>query len=139
VVLVDVDAFRIASLLPVAAGSSVTVRRTKRATGGPFLAGPVPMWWLARAYRAGAAAQAVGLALWHARGLQRGRAGSIKVNAATRRPMGLSHDQARRGVHALEAAGLVQVRRGGRGRCAEVALVAVQPPHECSAVTGEAS
>jgi predicted ArsR family transcriptional regulator len=37
--------------------------------------------------------------------------------------MGLTRDQARRGVHALERAGLLEVRRGGRGRCAEVTIV----------------
>jgi hypothetical protein len=37
--------------------------------------------------------------------------------------MGLTHDQARRGVHALKAAGLVRVHRGGRGRCAEVTII----------------
>ena len=85
------------------------------------------MWWLARAYRLGAAALAVGLALWHAQGMRRGRSGPIKVNAATRRPMGLSHDQARRGVHALEAAGLVAIERGGRGRCAVVTIDTAEP------------
>jgi predicted ArsR family transcriptional regulator len=53
--------------------------------------------------------------------------------------MGLTPDQARRGVHALERAGLLEVRRGGRGRCAEVTIVAVQEPTECSAGTGELS
>jgi hypothetical protein len=81
------------------------------------------MWWLARAYQLGAAAQAVGLALWHARGMQRGRSGRIKVNAALRRPMGLSKDQARRGVHSLHSDGLVDIHIGGRGRCMEVSII----------------
>ena len=117
----DVETFRMNTHTPFVVGS--TTSRRKRSTREPFLAGPIPMWWLAEAYRRGAAAQAVGLALWHARGLQRGRPGPIKVNAGTRRPMGLSPDQARRGVRSLEAAGLVTVQRGGRGRCAVVAIV----------------
>ena len=105
--------------LPAIVGP-ITGRRKKT---DPFLAGPVPMWWLARAYRLGAAALAVGLALRHAQRMRRGRSGPIKVNAATRRPMGLSHDQARRGVHSLHGDRLVTIQVGGRGRCMEVEIV----------------
>jgi hypothetical protein len=38
--------------------------------------------------------------------------------------MGLSHDQARRGVHALHGDRLVTIHVGGRGRCMEVTIVA---------------
>ena len=44
----DVDAFRLEMPLPAIAGPT-TGRRKKGATTDPFLAGPVPMWWLARA------------------------------------------------------------------------------------------
>lgn len=84
------------------------------------------MWWLAGAYRLGAPALAVGLALWHARRMQKGRSGHIKVNEAVRRSIGLSPDQARRGVHALHGAGLVNIHVGGRGRCAQVEIITVQ-------------
>ena len=117
----DVDAFRMEMPLPAIVGP-VTGRRKKGVTTDPFLAGPVPMWWLARAYRLGAAALAIGLALWHTQRMQRGRPGPIKVNAATRRPMGLSHDQARRGIHSLHGDGLVDIHVGGRGRCMEVEI-----------------
>jgi len=117
----DIDAYRISAALPSSGGSAPTPRR--RLTKAAFLAGPVPMWWLARAYRIGAAAQAVGLALWHASRMKRDRSAPIKVNSAVRRPMGLSQDQARRGLQALAEAGLVVFHRGGRGRCAEVTLV----------------
>ena len=117
----DVDAFRL-EMPPPAIADPITGRRKKGATTDPFLAGPVPMWWLARAYRLGAAALAVGLALWHAQRMQRGRLSRIKVNAATRRPMGLSQDQARRGIHSLHGDGLVDIHVGGRGRCMEVEI-----------------
>jgi hypothetical protein len=117
----DVDAFRMEMPLPAIIGP-VTGRRKKGVTTDPFLAGPVPMWWLARAYRLGSAALAIGLALWHTQRMQRGRPGPIKVNAATRRPMGLSHDQARRGIHSLHGDGLVDIHVGGRGRCMEVEI-----------------
>jgi len=81
------------------------------------------MAWLARANAAGKAALATGNALWFKRGLQKGKTAPIRVDASLRRSMGLTHDQARRGVHALEAVGLVQVHRGGRGRCAEVTII----------------
>lgn len=119
----DVDAYRMEMPLPTVVGP-ITGRRKKGATTDPFLAGPVPMWWLARAYRLGAAALAVGLALWHAQRMRGGRSGPIKVNAATRRPMGLSHDQARRGVHSLHGDRLVTIHVGGRGRCMDVEIIA---------------
>lgn len=119
----DVDAYRMEMPTPTVVGP-ITGRRKKGAMTDPFLAGPVPMWWLARAYRLGAAALAVGLALWHAQRMRRKRSGPIKVNAATRRPMGLSHDQARRGVHALHGDRLVAIRVGGRGRCMDVEIIA---------------
>ena len=125
--VMDVDAYRIKTPLPAIVGP-ITGRRKKGATTDPFLAGPVPMWWLERAYRLGAAALAVGLALWHAQRMRRGRSGPIKVNAATRRPMGLSHDQARRGVHALHGDRLVTIHVGGRGRCMEVEIVSRRLP-----------
>jgi hypothetical protein len=37
--------------------------------------------------------------------------------------MGLSHDQARRGIHSLHGDGLVDIHVGGRGRCMEVEIV----------------
>ena len=129
----DIDAFRLNTPLPATVGS-VTGRRRKGPTTDPFLAGPVPMWWLVRAYRLGAAPLAVGLALWHARGLRRGQPGGIKVNAATRRRMGLSKDQARRGVHALHGDRLVTIPVGGRGRCMEVEINT--NPKEPSVPTG---
>ena len=131
----DPDNFRLNQPLPAA----VPARPRRRSPRQLYLGGQPPMAWLARAHTAGKAALATGIALWFKRGLQGGKNAPIRVDSSLRRSMGLTPDQARRGVHALEAAGLVQVHRGGRGRCAEVTLVAVQPPHECSAVTGEAS
>jgi len=81
------------------------------------------MAWLARAHTAGKAALATGAALWFKRGLQGGKNAPIRVDSSLRRSMGLTYDQARRGVHALEVAGLVRVRRGGRGRCAELMII----------------
>jgi hypothetical protein len=81
------------------------------------------MWWLQRAAMNGKAALMAGLAIWFKHGVQKDRTAEVRVDASLRRSMGLSQDQARRGVHALEAEGLVKIQLGGRGRCAVVRIV----------------
>jgi hypothetical protein len=109
--------------LPGALSAMVPASPRRRSRPQHYLGGKPPMAWLSRAHTAGKAALATGTALWFKRGLQGGKNAPIRVDSSLRRSMGLTHDQARRGVHALEAAGLVQVHRGGRGRCAEVTIV----------------
>ena len=116
---VDPDRLRLPGALPVV----VPANPRRRSRPQHYLGGKPPMAWLSRAHTAGKAALATGTALWFKRGLQGGKTAPIRVDASLRKSMGLTHDQARRGVHALEAAGLVQVHRGGRGRCAEVTIV----------------
>ena len=116
----DLDIFR-------ASGPPPAVTETKASRvglpGQTYLGSKPPMWWLCRSHTLGKAALATGLALWFSFGLRKGRPGPITVNSAIRRQMGLSKDQARRGVHALKKAKLVRVSRGGRGRCAMVEIV----------------
>lgn len=95
----------------------------RRRSQEPFLRGPVPMPWLAQAQTLTLAAMGVALALWFQRGVRR-HGGPVKVTSAVRRHMGLSNDQARRGIQALATAGLLRVWKGGRGRCAVVQIVA---------------
>jgi hypothetical protein len=100
-------------------------RKTKKLrTSLPFLRGPVPLGWLAAAHAAGGSALAVGVALWFQRGV-RGDVSPVKVTSAVRRRLELSQDQSRRGLAALESAGLARVVKGGRGRCAVVEIVAI--------------
>ena len=116
----EFDSFRAGSLaeLPTA-----PTRKTKRPRSlQPFLRGPIPMEWLARAHAAGGSAVAVGLALWFVRGVC-GKAGPVKLTSAVRRRLGLTPDQARRGIPALEDAGLVAIVKGGRGRCPVVEIL----------------
>jgi hypothetical protein len=115
----DLETFRADGTVPIV--EAVKPRR-KRAVQ-VYLGGKPPMWWLQRAAAKGKAALMAGLALWFKHGVQGGRTSPIRVDASLRRSMGLSHDQARRGVHALDAVGLVTIERGGRGRCAVVTLV----------------
>lgn len=115
----DPDSFRLNGPLPAVVPASPRRRNPPQ----HYLGGKPPMVWLSRAHTAGKAALATGTALWFKRGLQKGKTNPIRVDASLRKSMGLTHDQARRGVHALEAAGLVQVHRGGRGRCTEVTII----------------
>jgi hypothetical protein len=124
---VNIDAFRLVSAPAVVAAVSARPVRRRDET---FLAGGAPMGWLARANALSKAALATGVALWFAYGLRRGRPGPIKLNAAVRKQMGLSNDQARRGLHDLAREGLVVVLRGGRGRCTELEIVTARPDWE---------
>lgn len=117
---VNLEAFHLAA---APAASAAVPARPARRRDETFLAGGAPMWWLARANTISKAALATGLALWFAYGLRRGRPGPITLNAAVRKQMGLSNDQASRGLHDLARDGLVVVPRGGRGRCAEVEII----------------
>ena len=114
----DTDSLRLTGALPVV----VPANPRRGSCPQHYLGGKPPMEWLSRANAVGKAALATGIALWFKRGLQRDKTASIRVDASLRKSMALTHDQARRGVQALEAAGLVTVQRGGRGRCAVVAI-----------------
>lgn len=90
--------------------------------GQLFLRGPVPWAWLAAAAALPGQALAVGLAVWHRRGCEN----SPTVKVSLRRLgqlLGVSEPVARRGLRALEAAGLVAADRRP-GRAARVTLLA---------------
>ncbi len=116
---VDLETFRASVPVPVVHAATPRLKRA----GLAYLGGKPPMWWLQRAAMNGKAALMAGLAIWFKHGVQKDRTAEIRVDASLRRSMGLSQDQARRGVHALEAEGLVKIQLGGRGRCAVVRIV----------------
>lgn len=89
----------------------------------PFLRGPIPLWWLARAADVCSAGLSVGLCLWFMRGVMKS-GGPIKVSRAVLRKLNLSRDQSRRGLQALEKAGLVKFVVSGRGHCPVVEILA---------------
>lgn len=97
--------------------------KTKPATG-QFIKGPVPLQWVRQAFQLSKPALGVGLTLWLLRGIQHGSA-QLRIDRSFRNRLGLSADQARRGAHALERAGLVKVTTQGRGRCLVVQLAEV--------------
>jgi hypothetical protein len=88
----------------------------------PFLRGPVPLWWLARAADTCAAALSVGVCLWFMRGVMK-QAAPIKVTRSVLRRLNLSRDQSGRGLRALEKAGLIRFVVSGRGRCPVVEIL----------------
>lgn len=102
--------------------------RTRRATTGEFLRGPVPMAWLRHAVELGSAAVSAGIALWFVAGMSR----STEVEATHARlgrSIGVSPRTIMRGVEALEGAGLIRVvHRVGRGS----RVVLVKTPNRVS-------
>jgi len=113
----DIDQFR--------AKREGTPRPTKRQqpsryqAGEWFLKGPIPGAWLARAARLSFRALRAGLALWYLAGVRRTHV--VKPTRDTWQRFGLSPDAARRGLTALEEAGLVDVDRHP-GRCPVVTI-----------------
>ena len=100
---------------------SAPSKRKSRRTD-PFLRGPIPMEWLSSASALCKSALPVGLALWFLRGVM-GKHCPVKFTSAARRSMRLTREQSRRGIPALEAAGLLRVVKGGRGRCTVVEII----------------
>ena len=80
------------------------------------------MAWLTAAQGLCKSAMGIAIALWFVRGVS-GKTGSLKVTRAVKRHMGLTDDQSQRGIRALEAAGLLRVCKGGRGRCPVVEIL----------------
>ncbi len=90
-----------------------------------FVKGPIPGDWLEQAAAQPGKALHVALALWYLAGLQK----SDQVTL-TRKPLRLFSvlpDSGRRGLAALEKAGLVQVNRRN-GRCPRVTILGKLPP-----------
>jgi len=87
-----------------------------------FLRGPIPWRWLEMAARLPGRALAVGIVLWHLVGLR--RHWTVRLSPSKTRSLGLSPRVTRRGLKALEGAGLVAVDRH-RGRSPEVTVLNV--------------
>ncbi len=94
----------------------------RRLWAEPFLRGPIPLAWLAKAAQLRKPALPAGLALWFVRGVTN-NTGPIRVSAAIRKRVGLSAGQMLRGLRALEGAGLARFVKEGRGRCPVVEIV----------------
>ena len=120
--MADIESFRARTPAELPTGPLAGRQKVRRAITEPFLRGPIPLAWLARAHRAGGSAMAVGLSLWFVRGVS-GKRGPVKVDSSTRRRFELTRDQTGYGLRALEAAGLVGYVKKGRGHCAVVEIL----------------
>ena len=90
-------------LLP--SGVNVDPRHGSRQTG-PFLRGPVPMSWIAKAYEvAGGSGLMLGLSLWWVSGMTKSRTFSVNIR---RLEVGQSLRCKWRALKALEDAGLIR-------------------------------
>jgi hypothetical protein len=85
-----------------------------------FLKGPIPGDWLHRAAILPGRALHVALALWYLAGLEKRQ--NVRITARVLDRFGVSRYAGRRGLAALEYAGLVNVKRH-KGRCPIVTLL----------------
>lgn len=108
----------------------------QRKSKSPFIKGPLCREWVVRATALTNSAIKVGLALWFKVGVEKddflraGRAESseIRVDRGVKRRFQISPPQLSRGLHALKAAGLIRIVKGGVGRCPVVVIVNIQIP-----------
>jgi hypothetical protein len=112
-----------------AAGPPVRVRPPSRpprhVAGEKFLKGPIPWAWLATAIALPGRALAVGLVVWFEAGCKNSRTVSVTLPRFGR--AGLPEGVARRGLKALEGAGLIAIDRP-RGRGLRVTILAGPRP-----------
>lgn len=113
----DVDKFR---LNPTTTATAASRRVPRHKAGEWFIKGPLPGSWIGRAARLPGRALHVGLVLWYLAGVGRGR--RIKPSWQVWELFGLSPYAGRRGLAALEQAGLVDVVRAP-GCCPEVTIL----------------
>jgi len=79
------------------------------AAAEPFLKGPIPMWWIAKAAHLPGKTLAVGMAIWWLRGMAQDK--PFKLTQKALDTLAVSPDAAYDGLRRLEAAGLVKVTR----------------------------
>lgn len=109
----DGDALHHAALPP-------STRRPRRKGREPFLTGPIPWQWITRAGSLPSSALQVGLVLWREAKMKRNRTVHFCLKHLS--VFGKSHQIARRGLWALEAAKLVSIREDS-GMCHDVTIL----------------
>jgi hypothetical protein len=126
----DADRFRIphsarampGGVIPLTPPPPRRPRIPRHKAGELFLRGPIPWRWVQAAARLPGRALAVGCVLWHLIGLR--KCHMVRLSPSKTRSLGLSPRVARRGLKALEEAGLVAVDRH-RGRSPDVTVLDV--------------
>jgi hypothetical protein len=77
--------------------------------GEKFLKGPIPLIWLTNAAKLPGRALHVGISLWYLSGLKKTH--EVKLTNVVLAKFGVKKDAKRRGLEALEEAGLVSIKR----------------------------
>jgi len=119
--LPNADRLRLTNAPPLKPRPPSRPPRPKR--GDRFLKGPIPWNWLCNALSLRGRAGAVGVALWFRAGIARSR--TVSISYRDLEEMGVNRYAARRGLRALEAAGLVSIERRP-GRAPEVTILDAQ-------------
>jgi hypothetical protein len=115
----DPDRLRLPPAAPADRPAGPAAKPPRHRAGEPFLKGPIPWTWLAAAAGLPGKALAVGLVVWREAGCRGVRTVPLRLGAVAR--LGMHPDTAKRGLRALERAGLVAVRRRP-GRCPDVTI-----------------
>lgn len=110
------------------------VGKEKNQCCDPFIKGPLCREWLVRASILQKTALRVGLALYFKAGVRkddfirgkRAESKPIKCDRSMKTSFKISPSQMSRGLHALKRAGLIQILKGGPGRCPVVAIINIQ-------------
>jgi hypothetical protein len=121
----DLERLRLPEGQAVKSGRSARTRPPRHRTGERFLKGPIPWSWLARAARQPGKALHVAIAAWHQAAMARSATVPLSLSDLAG-DLGVLRDAARRGLEALEAAGLVRVERCA-GRRPLVTILDVSP------------
>jgi hypothetical protein len=110
----DPDNLRGPELDPTSVRPRPAMRPPWHRPGEGFLKGPIPWPWLATAARLPGKALQVALLLWRQAGCRKSR--TVPFCLSHGEGLGVSEQAARRGLQAMEGAGLVSVvRKPGRG------------------------
>ena len=120
----DLEQFRAHGNRAVPPTAPKLKRQPLRRDGGRFLRGPIPLSWLAPAAVLPGKALHVAIALWFLSGLK--RSSTVKLTGSLRSQFGILPDAGRRGLAALERAGLVFVERPP-GCCPRVTILDAPP------------
>jgi hypothetical protein len=109
----DLDSLRLSPKLRSSLSEAVS-RPPRHRDGEPFLKGPVPMNWLARAGQLPGKALHVAVLLWKTAGCRRSR--TVRFCLSQGEVMGMHPNTARRALRRLAKAGLIEIsHRSGQG------------------------
>lgn len=115
----DLEKFRASSPQNMGDDFSAAEKR-KSENFGWYFGGRIPGEWLSRAARLPGKSLHVALALWHGKKVR--KSSTVKLGKKARERFSIGRDAIRRGLLALEGAGLVSVKRRP-GQLAEVEIL----------------